>query len=71
MKIFKNKIPLHFCDLERGTPFYIEGVLLMKTDKIGDYNAVSVETGKLMSCSTNMDVKLAHVHVEDDYEEGD
>lgn len=67
---------VRFDSLKEGEPFYYKGELNMKTSEITCnpifcsgtiYNCVSLRSGRIMSCSDDVMVGIARVHIEKEY----
>lgn len=72
----RNKKRVRFDSLKEGEPFYYNSELCMKTSEITDnsgfygcttYNCVSLRHGRIMSCSDDVMVGIARVHIEKEY----
>lgn len=72
----RNKQMVRFDSLKEGEPFYYHSELCMKTSEITDnsgvyggttYNCVSLRHGRIMSCSDDVMVGIARVHIEKEY----
>lgn len=71
-----GKQRVRFDSLKEGEPFYYKGELNMKTSEImcssifcdgTIYNCVSLRNGRIMSCSDDVMVGVAMVHIEKEY----
>lgn len=71
-----SKKRVRFDSLKEGEPFYYKGELNMKTSEITRspifcggtiYNCVSLRNGRIMSCSDDVMVGIARVHIEKEY----